>query len=47
MSSSEHNYQPVGTFETNRFNEYRMEEGNKMRLFLTAVSGNEILIIFL
>ncbi|KAG4073186.1 hypothetical protein HA402_002575 [Bradysia odoriphaga] len=40
MSSSEHNYQAVGASETTRFKEYRMEEGNKIRLYLTAVLVN-------
>lgn len=40
MSSSEHNYQAVGAFETTGFKEYRMEQGKKYRIFLTAVFGN-------
>ncbi len=37
MSSSEHNYQAVGASESTRFNEYRMEQGNTIKLYLTAV----------
>jgi len=40
MSSSEHNYQAVDAFETTRFKEYRMEEGKKFRVYLTAVLVN-------